>query len=179
MFAEVEKAIGEHNKVHNPSGVPFKGEKKRTDAEQRSEAEGAVSLEVLGSTAEQLQPEWKLPGPESHFEVLVKGNDLYLHGLADGVVSARQPVAQFWGRYLCGSTDKKDIAKFSQHLLPWQMNSKDFEACFQVESSNTDPKLLDFPQHAQSLVAFLRHLEENAVVGVNIEVHELYKVHPK
>ena len=65
MFAEVEKAIGEHNKVHNPSGVPFKGEKKRTDAEQHSEAEGAVSLEVLGSTAEQLQPEWKLPGPES------------------------------------------------------------------------------------------------------------------
>ena len=56
MFAEVEKAIGEHNKVHNPSGVPFKGEKKRTDAEQHSEAEGAVTLEVLGTTAEQLQP---------------------------------------------------------------------------------------------------------------------------
>ena len=111
---------------------------------------------------------------KGHFEVLVKGNDLYLHGLADMVWSVPGNLWLSFGvAIFVVPLTRKTLPSSANICWPWQMNSKDFEACFAVESSNADPKLLDFPQHPQSLVAFLRHLEENAVVGVNIEVHEL------
>ena len=53
------------------------------------------------------------------------------------------------------------------------MDSKEYVACFAVEDESNNVDLADFPQNPQSLIAFLRHLEENSLVGVNIEVHEV------
>ena len=154
--------------------MPFKGEKKRSAPDgQAEEGKNAVTLDAIDTTPEKLAPDATFPGPEGHYELLVKGADLFLHGLSDCIVSAQTPIAHFWGRYLCGSTDKKDIAKFQGQILPWQMSDKDFEACFAVEDESNSVELASFPSHPQPLIAFLRHLEENSVVGVNIEVHEV------
>lgn len=171
---QVQQAIDQHNKDHNPSGVPYKGEKKRTATEgQEEEEKTAVTLECVDTTVSKLSPEATLPGPQGHYELLVKLPHLYLHALNDCVVSAQSPVCHFWGRYLCGSTDKKDIAKFQNQLLAWQMDSTDFQACFSVEDDSGKEGLKQFPEHPQPLIAFMRHLEEHSLVGVNIEVHEV------
>ena len=145
--------------------MPFKGEKKRSAPDgQAEEGKNAVTLDAIDTTPEKLAPDATFPGPEGHYELLVKGADLFLHGLSDCIVSAQTPIAHFWGRYLCGSTDKKDIAKFQGQILPWQMSDKDFEACFAVEDESNSVELASFPSHPQPLIAFLRHLEENSVV---------------
>lgn len=174
LESEVRKAIDQHNKDHNPSGVPYKGEKKRTAPEGKEEEEkSAVTLECVDTTVSKLSPDATLPGPQGHYELLVKPPHLYLHALNDCIVSAQTPVCHFWGRYLCGSTDKKDIAKFQDQILPWQMDNTDFQACFSVEDASGKEGLKDFPEDAQPLIAFLRHLEGHSLVGVNIEVHEV------
>ena len=51
--ARLSKIMEEHNKAHNPSGVPFKGEKKRQPGDEALvAAEEEAGAEVLGPLSE-------------------------------------------------------------------------------------------------------------------------------
>jgi hypothetical protein len=172
---ELNKVFDEHNKKHNPSGVPFKGNQKRAAELSTAEEESAQSLPACDKSWEALAPEVVLAGPTSNFEIGIKDGSLYLHGLEDGIVSGHRSLLSFWGRYLT-SNDKKDISKNPNKLLPWKMESMDFQASFSVDATGS-PKpsdaLLSFNAAPASLEAFLKHLEENYITGVSVEVHEL------
>ena len=167
---ELEKIIDERNATHNPSGVPYKGDQKRpAEVDSLQEEEAAVSLPALQETWEALKPDVELAGPSSNVKV----------GVEDGVVTAKDALACFWGRYLCDSTDKKDIAK-NKDKLPWKMTDTNYVASFTIATEkNPKADLVSFPASPQSLAAFLHHLEKNSVANQTVEMHELtYSLDP-
>ena len=171
---ELEKIIDEHNATHNPSGVPYKGDQKRpAEVDSLQEEEAAVSLPALQETWEALKPDVELAGPSSNVKVGIKDGSLYLLGVEDGVVTAKDALACFWGRYLCDSTDKKDIAK-NKDKLPWKMTDTNYVASFTIATEkNPKADLVSFPASPQSLAAFLHHLEKNSVANQTVEMQEL------
>ena len=140
------------------------------------EEEAAVSLPALQETWQALKPDVELAGPSSNVKVGVKDGSLYLLGVEDGVVTAKDALACFWGRYLCDSTDKKDIAK-NKDKLPWKMTDTNYVASFTIATEkNPKADLVSFPASPQSLAAFLHHLhhlEKNSVANQTVEMHEL------
>ena len=171
---ELEKIIDEHNATHNPSGVPYKGDQKRpAEVDSLQGEEAAVSLPALQETWEALKPDVELAGPSSNVKVGIKDGRLYLLGVEDGVVTAKDALACFWGRYLCDSNDKRDIAK-NKDKLPWKMTDTNYVASFTIATEkNPKADLVSFPASPQSLAAFLHHLEKNSVANQTVEMHEL------
>ena len=178
MPGKLKEILEGHNKKFNPSGVPFKGDKKRS-ATDTEELESEASAEALGPLEESdpdtkaaLKPQAFFPGAAANFEVLVKDGMLFVHGLQDGVVRSGQPLCGMWGRFLCGDGDKEVIAKNRSNLHQWAMNSVQFEAIFSISASQSQ-KLEAFKSTPSTLQSFLTHLEANNVAGFTVEVHEL------
>ena len=180
VTAELDKAVAEHNKVHNPSCVPYKGEK-------RSAVQGPRSDEAEGGTAkvyppdpkgpkskEEFDPTMVFPGNDTDHELLVKDGCLYVHALQDCIVSAQQPLVNIWGEYLCGSDKKKDIAKHKAKHYMWEVNSMDLTATFETlgKGQVTPFENSDIATFSK----FHEHLEEMGHVSVNVTAHELKEV---
>ena len=148
---DFQALLEKHDAKYNPSGVPYKGQKKRSAGV--IEDEGAASfpeanvidskdkLEELGTihTCASLQPDV--------FELIVThtGN-LYIHALADGVASNKMPLCQIHGRYLTG-TEIENAEKAMQkkkgnndaHLMNTSITGTDFMAMWAVPSSWPTP----------------------------------------
>jgi hypothetical protein len=101
--ASLRTMIATHNEKYNPSGNSFKPKRAVPEESAATSVEArAVPLPVASVTKEALTSKGNLVvvlGSQPHFELLVQGGGLWLHGLADGVVSDQ--VA------LCGLGDYK------------------------------------------------------------------------
>ena len=180
---EVQKIVAAHNKIYNPSGVPFKGEAKRPAAPDPADAE-AQNAKVYPpesdgpKSRDEFEQESIIVGQTSDHEFMVKDGKLWVHGLQDCVVSANQFCVKFWGEYLCGSEKKKDIAKFRKDNYMWEVSNYDFVAAFGTQKG---PKqITEFKNYRPSkLSEFMAHLEDKGRVNVTMECHEIKEITEK
>ena len=126
---EFRALVAEHDATYIPSGVPYKGQGKRSadlvedeDAVSFPEAnviDSKDKLEEGGAIRKcaSLQPDV--------FELIVTNTgNLYMHALADGVASNKMPLCQIHGRYLTGAeienaekAMQKKKGKHGAHLM--------------------------------------------------------------
>ena len=149
LAKDVDDIAAVHNKSFNPSGVPYKGEKRPVSEVQGANPEEEARAKVYGpevdgpKSAADFAASSALSGIASDHEFYVKHGKLYVHGLHDCVVSGTQPLLLLWGEYIFGKDKKKEITKFkSQHYM-WEMNSPDFVATFDTggDKGNDDTTL--------------------------------------
>ncbi len=162
-----------HDRAYNPSGVPFKGEKKRVEKAEDPEEPDAVRLsKPANAPADKtaLAPDHTVPLTSS-CELMVKGSELWVHGLADGIVSARQPLVQMWGEFVTGASaaEKRTIAKFKSKMQPVVLTSVESVAHFSLSTKKQD-KFRTAPCCAKE---FLTTLEELGFAGFTMECHNL------
>ena len=176
----VEKVIEDHNKAHNPSGVPFKGEAKRPapQTDDGNDAKDAKTYEPEPNgpkSREEFEEAEIFPGQSSDHEFMIKDGKLRCHALEDCIISSRKPICKFWGEYLCGTERKKDIAKHKNQNYMWEMNSLDFLGAF---SWQKNPKEIEpFKDHRPcKLSEFMTHLEDKGRVNFRIECHDLAEI---
>ena len=176
----IQKIIAEHNKNHNPSGVPFKGEAKRPapatssgDAEAR--AAKTYPAEVQGpKSRDEFDAECIMPGQSSDHEFIVKEGKLWAYAVEDCVISAVKPCVKFWGEYLCGSERKKDIAKFKNEHYMWEVNSYDFVGAFGFQKGKAVEEYKHY--RPSKLSEFMAHLEDKGRVNVSMECHSIKEI---
>lgn len=171
--------IQEHDKKYNPSGVPFKGDAKRPAPvnPENTEAQAAKVYppEVQGpKSRDEFDGNDIMTGQNSDHEFMIKDGKLWVHALADCIVSAGQPIIKFWGEYLCGSEKKKDIVKFRHSNYMWEVNSYDFEAAFGTQKGK---QVTEFKNYRPSkLSEFIAHLEDKGRVNITMECHEIKEI---
>ena len=176
----IQSIITEHNKKHNPSGVPFKGEAKRRAPESSADAEAqAAKTYAAESTGPRSKDEFDaeniMPGQSSDHEFLVKDGKLWAHAVEDCVISAQKPCVKFWGEYLCGTERKKDIAKYKNTNYMWEVNSYDFIAAFGSQSKGKSVQ--EYKHYRPSkLSEFMAHLEDKGRAKVSMECHDIKEI---
>ena len=94
---EFDKVDDEHNKVHNPSGAPYKGEAKRSAVqgptpEEETNAKVYPPGEDVPRSKEDFDPSMVFPGIDVDHELVIKEGRLYVHALHDCIVTARKPL---------------------------------------------------------------------------------------
>ena len=176
----VEKLIEEHNKKHNPSGVPFKGEAKRPaprnpDDDAEAQAAKVYPPESDGPRSrDEFSQEHIIVGQKSDHEFMVKDGRLWGHALDDCIISSQGPVVKFWGEYLCGSDKKKEIAKNQHENYMWEVNSYDFIAAFGKQQGK---KITEYKDYLPcKLSEFMAHLEDSGRVNINVECHDIKEI---
>ena len=178
--AELDNIVSEHNKVHNPSGVPYKGELKRsTVSGPRSEEEDAkakVYSEDPNSpkSKEDFDPAMVFPGIDVDHEVMIKDGRLDLHALQDCIVSAQKPLVRIWGEFLCGTEKKQDIVRHKAKHFMWEMNSMDYLGVYATSNKGYETPFEDF--EITTFDKFQAHLEEKGTVSFRVECHDLKEV---
>ena len=173
----VEQLIEEHNKKHNPSGVPFKGDAKRPAPSNPDEDAEAQSAKVFPPESDgprsrdDFAQENIIVGQNSSHEFMIKDGQLWAHALEDCLISTRQPCVKFWGEYLCGQDKKKDIAKHQHNNYMWEVTSYDFIAAFGKQKNK---KVEEYKNYLPCKFSeFMAHLEENGRVNVSLECHDI------
>ena len=177
--AALDKIIQEHNKVHNPSGVPFKGEAKRpapqTDDGNKAKDAKTYASEPNGPRSrDEFQEEHIIPGQSSDHEFMINDGKLWVHALEDCVVSARKPVCKFWGEHLCGSEKKNEITKHKHNTYMWETNSLDFVGVFSWQKKHDQEPYKD--HRPCKLSEFMMHLEDQHTMTFRIECHDLTEI---
>ena len=179
---DFQALLAKHDAKYNPSGVPYKGQGKRSadlvedeDTVSFPEANVIDSKDKLeeGSAIHKcasLQPDV--------FELIVTHTGkLYIHALADGVASNKMPLCQIHGRYLTGTeienaekAMQKKKGKKDANLVKINITDTDFMAMWAVPSSWPTP----FSTAPKSLSDFLDFLlTEKDVVEPGIVCHKL------
>ena len=98
----------------NPSGVPYKGEKRPVSEVRVANPEEEARAKVYGpevdgpKSAADFGANSALAGLANDSEFYVKDGTLYVHGLQDCVVSALAPILRLWGEYICGADKKRE-----------------------------------------------------------------------
>ena len=108
-LATFEDIVHKHDKDHNPSGVPYKGEKKRTDGPRSGKEEQdatSYAVEVNGPIS-RVEFEDLFAGQQADHEFMVKDKQVWCYALEDCVVSGKAPVVRRWGEYLCGTEKRR------------------------------------------------------------------------
>ena len=183
---DFQALMAKHDAKYNPSGVPYKGQGKRSadvieDADAVSFPEASVidskdKLEELGTihTCASFQPDV--------FELMVThtGN-LYIHALADGVASDQMPLCHIHGKYLtgaevdtyekaCKSTPTKKKGTKDMPLMKINITDEDFMGMWAVPSSWPTP-FSTAPKPLSEFLDFL--LNEKNVTEPGIVCHKL------
>jgi len=104
---EFKDLVAAHNKEFNPTGVPFKGPKRASTSGEAEvlEEEIAVPVPTSDVTKAALQEKGKVQEipVNSVFELLlVDSAELWIHGLTDGVISAKEALFPLVGKFLTG-----------------------------------------------------------------------------
>ena len=104
---EFKDRVAAHNKEFNPTGVPFKGPKRASTSGEAEvlEEEIAVPVPTSDVTKAALQEKGKVQEipVNSVFELLlVDSAELWIHGLTDGVISAKEALFPLVGKFLTG-----------------------------------------------------------------------------
>ena len=176
----LNKIIQEHDKVHNPSGVPFKGEAKRSAPQDPTVEEGqhakTCAPESDGPRSkEEFKEDEIFPGQSSDHEFMIKDGKLWTYAHEDCIISNRKPICKFWGEYICGSDRKKDIAKHKAENYMWCVDNMDFLGVFACQKGKAETNI--FNNHSPSKLSdFMRHLEDQGKAKFNIECHELQEI---
>lgn len=174
--SRLQDIIKEHNKLVNPSGVPYKGELKRP-AEQSGEQDAECAAAVVGPevdgprSADDFSADQCIEGLSTEHKFFIKDGKLWLYAMQDQVVLTQEPLMQIWGEYMCGTENKKDIARFKSKSIEWNMTSMEYRASFSIVQDNQ--KARPFPVQPMQLGQFLYFLEEENFSGFGIECHSL------
>ena len=174
---KLSKIIADHNKAVNPSGVPYKGEKKRTfedPATSEQEEAMVVEPEVNGPRSKaDFANDDAIDGGTQEYDLYVKDGKLYVLAHEDCIVSDASPLVFFWGEYLCGQEKKKDIARSKGKGFHYAITSMDFLASFTLTRASDKGAASSFPLKPSKLGRFLYHLEEENFSGFSVECHTL------
>ena len=183
LTKELDEILAVHDKSFNPSGVPYKGDKRPVPEDQgannpEEEARAkAYGPEVDGpKSAADFGANSALAGLATDHEFYVKDGKLYVHGLQDCMVSALATILRLWGEYICGADKKREIVKFKSEHYMWEMKTTDFVAMFDAEGgdkANSDDTTLFKGGKPSSLADFLVDLEGKGKVNIKIECHKL------
>ena len=179
--ARLHQLMDAHNKAANPSGVPYKGEKKRPAEVQDSESQSAKEIPDAGAhsptSRDVFTNEECVEGIHKDHEFFVKEGKLWLHALVDDIISNSTPLIYFWGSFLCASTpaDKKEMQRSRAKCFPFALNSMDYMATFSVCRSSTKPGQESKPFNPKpiTLGTFVYYLEEQNFTAFTVECHTL------
>ena len=174
MTRELETLMDDHNKRWNPSGVPFKGEKKRAlnEMAEDDQSKDAVKLESGGfDNKDALKPDHTIALNRS-VELCVKDKKLYLHAVEDCIVSTALPLCQLWGEFVTGSSpqEKKTIVKNKSSMMPIEVKSTSYEGHWSMVTKKGSQA---FKTKPTSLLHFLEHLEDEGFASFTFECHKL------
>jgi hypothetical protein len=178
----LEATIQKHDSLFNPSGVPFKGEAKRSSAE----VDDGMAAEVANAktyapdaggpkSKDEFDNDATFPGQQCDHEFGFKGGVLYAHALEDCVVSSKLPILWLWGKYYCGMENNKYITKFRTNHFIWEMASLDYEASFSTQKKGQDPEPYNKFSPAP-LSDFVAHLEDQGAINFCIACHNLKEI---
>ena len=155
--AELEK----HNREYNPSGQPYRGQKRSADPLPETEEEAqAVELEEASITKEDLKDANEMDGLPGHVRhsLHTKDGHLYAWPLEDGIWSASRPVCFVWGNFLTQDEDAEAIAKNKSKGKQWVFKDGETEALFgggdKIPEENRRTDTLS------SLTAFINYAED-------------------
>ena len=133
----IKDIIKEHNRNHNPSEVPFKGEAKRPAPESRDDDDDQARrakeypAESDGpKSRDEFEADDIIPGNGGDHEYMVKDGRMWGYAKDDCIISDVKPLVKFWGEYLCGSENQKIIAKNKKANYMWEIDSSDFEGAY-------------------------------------------------
>ena len=177
----IEKIITEHNKNHNPSGVPYKGETKRpapvNTADEVAHRAKTYPAESDGPRSkDEFGPTQIMAGQSSDHEFMVKDGKLWAYANEDCIISDEKHCVKFWGEYLCGEDRKKEIAKFKNNNYMWEMDSYGFVAAF-GEQKEKGKNVVEYKDYRPSkLSEFMAHLEDKGRVNVTVECHDIKEI---
>lgn len=177
--ARLQDMIKEHDKLANPSGVPYKGEKKRTAEESPKVDAVEYEPEADGpKSKDEFTNEQSLEGLTSEHQFFIKDGILWLHAHVDQIIPATEPLMLLWGEYMCGAEKSKEMARSKTKSIPWNMTSATYRAAFSVLGPGPGPSsgadsALTFPSAPTTLGKFLYFLEEKNYSGFSIECHKL------
>jgi hypothetical protein len=121
---ELKTLISAHNKEFNPTGVPFKANRTSSggDGNVAGEEEIAVSVptsNVLAKAALQEKVQFQEIAAASVFEFLfTETSELWVHGLADGVISANEALFPMVGKFLTGQAAVALKAEGAPQCIP-------------------------------------------------------------
>ena len=159
LHEELQALMTSHNKVMNPSGVPYKGEKKRTaEALDDNQDEDIEEASSIGKMMSELSLDLVI-GISKAVEFCVKGGKLCALAVEDVVLSAREPSCQMWGEYVTGNSpaEKKTIAKNKSSITPVVFGSTSMQGNFSMIASQSakvyknSPASLPHPSPLSSL----------------------------
>ena len=179
LAEEFELSMRQHNATYNISGVPYKGEKKRTEpsttdrgisnATDFRDADTVESLEKLKeageiSTVSQQKDLYEL--------IFSQKEELYLHALTDGIVDAHLPLANFFGVWSSGEDEintakKRKSFKFG---MPVAVTTLDYEAYWHFPE-DWDKMFENRPRSLQEFLDVI--LQEKNITMVEFQSHEL------
>lgn len=180
---EFDEIVKKHNAAHNRSGVPYKGEAKRTaqEVDREGMAEEMARAKVYGPEVKgpkvigDVDQDNIFPGQHPDHQFCIKDGKLYAYAVDDCLISSKLPVLRFWGEFLCGTEKKKEILKFKANHYMWEMTSMDFVASFSIQTKGQEPKGYKSFSPAP-LSDFMAHLEDLGKVNTRVECHTLKEV---
>lgn len=176
--------IQKFNAKVNPSGVPWREDKRPADGSQGgsalkkgpgSEVPGskvqeatALSEDELGKEAD-LEGATKIPGTDL-YDMYFTGDGAFLvQGLQDGVISVDEPMCIIKGTMLDGNKAKSKMSD-TNDWIAWKVD--DMQCLLAVEATGLKKA---YPGCPKPLQEFVDHLENEGHVNPGLIAHELSK----
>ena len=175
----IKDIIKDHDKKHNPSEVPFKGETKRPAPESQDEDQARRAKEYPAEpdgpkSYDEFQQDEIIGGNAGDHELMAKDGRLWAYAKDDCILPDNKPLAKFWGEYLCGSENKKIIAKNKNANYMWEVDSYDFEGAFGYVKNKSVEEFKDY--RPSKLSDFMAYLEEKGKAKVSLECHDIKEI---
>jgi len=173
--ASFRTMIATHNEKYNPSGNSFKPKRAAEESAATSVEARAVPLPVASVTKEALTSKGNLVvvlGSQPHFELLVQGGGLWLHGLADGVVSDQVALCGLGDyKFHLGSDATKYLTDSESLSCHFKITDDQFMSVFGVAEGHTMREVC--PSAPMTLHSFMSFLERNSQVDTCIANHKV------
>ena len=174
---QIQALVDEHNKVHNPDGIPHTtaDHKRSASAAGLSERETGVEIPEDASAPKNVTELTAKDGPISMITVrgqqfhFTKSGHLWINSTSDDILPCGLCVALIFGKFFVNEHVEAEKVKKGDACLDWNMTSESHAGVFMCEGFQQ--KFSD--DVASTLGDCIAYLAQNGVVEPHVECHNL------